>query len=115
MRKGSQKKSWILFLTTISIFFAAGLIFYLFVIYFPTSVKHNNNSLPITNIEFTTKMYPQLLDLGKFFLTILIGVFVASITFSEKIVNFTSSSWWSKSLLILCWILLLISIVCDGV
>lgn len=56
-----------------------------------------------------------MLDLGKFFLTILVGVFVASITFSEKIVSFATASWWSKSLLIFCWVFLLVSIVCDGV
>lgn len=97
------------------IFIGAGLIFYFFIFYLPNNIKLDENDLPITDFNFTEKIFPQLLDLGKFFLTILIGTFVASITFSEKIVNFNSSSWWAKSLLILCWFLLLLSIVMDGV
>lgn len=100
---------------TVLIFVGAGFIFYFFIFYLPDNIKLDGNDLPVTNFNFTEKIYPQLLDLGKFFLTILIGIFVASITFSEKIVNIHSSSWWAKSLLILCWFLLLLSIVMDGV
>jgi hypothetical protein len=111
-----KKKSWVVFLSiTALLFLAAALVFYFLVIYFPTSSILSPDNFPTTNDKFATSMYPQLLDIGKFFLTILVGVFVASITFSEKIVNFATSAWWSKSLLIFCWIFLLISIVSDGV
>jgi hypothetical protein len=114
MNKSSLKKSILLASIIILMFVGAGFIFYLFIFYFPTSGKFDYNGSEL-DLNFTTNMYPQLLDLGKFFLTVLIGIFVASITFSEKIINFNSTSWWAKSLLILCWILLLISIVSDGV
>jgi hypothetical protein len=113
MNRPGLKKQLLLLLIIITLFIGAGLIFYFAIIYFPNKLDGNN--LPVTTVDFTDKMTPHLTDLGKFFLTILVGVFVASLTFSEKIVNFNSSSWWAKSLLILCWVLLLISIVCDGV
>ena len=110
-----KKKPLLVLFIIVALFLGAGLVFYFLIIYFPSSSVLDSRNLPLVNSEFATKIYPHLLDLGKFFLTILLGIFVASITFSEKIVNFTSSSWWSKSLLILCWIFLLISIVSDGV
>jgi hypothetical protein len=113
MVKANFKKELLFIVIILLLFVGAGLVFYFAIIYFPDKLDGNN--LPITDIEFTDKMSTHLTDLGKFFLTILIGVFVASLTFSEKIVNFNSSSWLAKSLLILCWILLLLSIVCDGV
>jgi hypothetical protein len=111
----TKKRTILLIVVIVLIFLGAGLILNLFMNFFPTQNKLDPNDLPFTTLEFTKSIYPQLLDLGKFFLTILVGVFVASITFSEKIVNFQSTSWWAKSLLILCWLFLLLSIVCDGV
>lgn len=99
----------------IILFLGAALVFYFFIFYFPNKFASRGDDLPPTTMEFTKSMYPQLLDMGKFFLTILTGVFVASITFSEKIVSYSTATLWSKSLLILCWILLLLSIVSDGV
>lgn len=58
--------------------------------------------------------YAESKDLAKAFLTILVAVFVASVTFSEKIVGIGESGWWQKFLMILCWLLLLTSIVCCG-
>lgn len=111
----AKKRTLLLIAVILLIFFGAGIILNVFMSYFTTQGKLDANELPYTTFEFTKAIYPQLLDLGKFFLTILVGVFVASITFSEKIVNFQSTSWWAKSLLILCWLFLLLSIVCDGV
>jgi hypothetical protein len=66
------------------------------------------------NEKFISTEYAEIKDLGKSFLSILIAVFVASITFSEKIVNFNSASSWAKSILVLCWIFLLLGIVLAG-
>ena len=48
--------------------------------------------------------YSEMKDLAKSFLTLLVGVFVASITFSEKIVD----------AMISCWVSLLLAIVACG-
>lgn len=54
-------------------------------------------------------------DLGKAFLTLLVGVFVASITFSEKIVNVDRATVWSRGAVIACWVLILLAIASCGV
>jgi hypothetical protein len=115
MTNNMDKKKLLLIAIVFLLFCGAGIIFIIFTNFFSAQHYSSSNNLPITSIDFTTSLYPYLLDLGKFFLTILVGVFVASLTFSEKIVNIHSSSWWAKSLLILCWLFLLLSIVCDGV
>lgn len=66
------------------------------------------------NEKFVANEYTEIKDLGKSFLSLLVAVFVASITFSEKIVVYNTSSWWAKALLIACWILLLLSVVLAG-
>ena len=63
---------------------------------------------------FVTREYAEAKDLGKTFLTLLVAVFVASITFSEKIVDFTRSGRLSRAAMITCWILLLTSIASCG-
>lgn len=63
---------------------------------------------------FVKTDYAESKDLSKAFLSLLTAVFVASITFSEKIVGIGNSGWWAKSLMILCWSLLLLAIVACG-
>lgn len=58
--------------------------------------------------------YSETKDLCKAFLTLLTAVFVASITFSEKIVNVGRSGWWPKSMMITSWICLLLAIAACG-
>lgn len=53
-------------------------------------------------------------DLAKSFLTLLTAVLVASITFSEKIVDVQRSGWWPRGLMITSWICLLIAIAACG-
>ena len=115
MLKSFDKKHFKIASIVFLLFCGAGIILLLFFKYFFQPYSTDASGLPITTIDFNSKVFPHLLDLGKFFLTILVGVFVASLTFSEKIVNFQSTSVWAKSLLILCWLFLLLSIVCDGV
>jgi hypothetical protein len=66
------------------------------------------------NQKFVKQEYPEIKDLAKSFLTIVIGVFVASITFSEKIVATNTTSSLAKVILVLCWFMLLGSIVLTG-
>ncbi|HYY95618.1 MAG TPA: hypothetical protein VE713_14035 [Pyrinomonadaceae bacterium] len=63
---------------------------------------------------FAGKDYSEAKDLAKAFLTLLTAVLVASITFSEKIVDFNNSGWWSRGFMISCWILLLAAIASCG-
>jgi hypothetical protein len=107
-----MKKNLISISAIIILFAGAIFIFYLAIIWLQS--QNINTSNELNSIDFLKSIYPELKDLGKFFLTLIIGVFVASITFSEKIVNFNTSSTWAKGLLILCWIFLLLSIVFDG-
>ena len=69
--------------------------------------------MSVTPAGFAKNVYSGLMDLEFFFLTILLGVFVVFQTFSEKIVNFSAATWWSKILLLLCWVFVLISIIGD--
>jgi hypothetical protein len=54
--------------------------------------------------------YPEAKDLSKAFLTLMVALLVASITFSEKIVDLDRSSWWPRGLMIACWVLILTAI-----
>jgi hypothetical protein len=63
---------------------------------------------------FLSTDYAESKDLAKAFLTLLTAVFVASITFSEKIVNMQNAGWWSKGLMITAWSCLLLAIVSCG-
>ena len=63
---------------------------------------------------FLEKEYEVTRDLCKSFLTLLAGLLVGSITFSEKIVNFNSASRTARSLMISCWLCLLLAIVACG-
>jgi hypothetical protein len=63
---------------------------------------------------FVNRDYAEAKDLSKAFLTLLTAVFVASITFSEKIVDFTRSGRPSRAAMITCWVLLLTSIASCG-
>ena len=65
--------------------------------------------------SFALHEFPSLLDLAKAFLTLLIGTFVGSITFSDKIVNPISSNPLSKIFLFISWSLTLLSIVLVGI
>ncbi|MBF9221986.1 hypothetical protein [Hymenobacter ruricola] len=113
-----MKRTLLLILTILVIFLGSGFIAYLIVDYFHPYCYINGNYegqfVSRFNQNFVATEYTELKDLGKSFLTILVASFVASITFSEKIVNYSTTSWWGKSLLIVCWILLLLSIVLTG-
>ncbi len=58
--------------------------------------------------------YTESKDFAKAFLTLLVAVFVASITFSEKIVDLAKSGAWPKAAMIICWLALLVAVVACG-
>lgn len=64
--------------------------------------------------KFVKYDFAESKDLSKAFLTILVAVFVGSITFSEKIAGIASAGRWTKILMITCWVALLAAIVCCG-
>ena len=61
-----------------------------------------------------TNDYTESRDLAKSFLTLLVAVFVASVTFSEKIVDMHKAGPAAKVAMIACWIFLLAAIICCG-
>src|SRR4051812_29567148 len=56
--------------------------------------------------------YTETKDLCKHFLTLVSGVLVFSITFSEKIIDFPRASKTAKGLLLFSWVLFMAAIVC---
>lgn len=58
--------------------------------------------------------YLETKDLCKQFLTLISGVLVLSVTFSEKIVATPTAPRWARSALFSCWTLLILSIVACG-
>jgi hypothetical protein len=63
---------------------------------------------------FTAFHYAEVKDLAKHFLTLIAGVLVLSVSFSDKIVPFDSASRIQKCLLAGCWLGLLASFVLAG-
>ena len=63
---------------------------------------------------FLERDYAETKDLVKVFLTLLSATLVASITFSEKIVDVTKAGLLPLCMMVFCWTLLLIAIVSTG-
>lgn len=63
---------------------------------------------------FLEKDYAEVKDLAKTFLTLLSAVLVASITFSEKIVDIHSAKKTPLLAMLACWLLLMLAIVFTG-
>lgn len=66
---------------------------------------------PKTFIDF---VYPEARDLCKHFLTLVSGILVFSVTFSEKVVNFQAASVSARWLLFCAWAMFLIAFVGGG-
>ena len=64
-----------------------------------------------TFLEF---VYPETKDLCKLFLTLVSGILVFSVTFSEKIVSFQTAGKWARSLLLTAWVMFVIAIIRGG-
>lgn len=58
--------------------------------------------------------YNELKDLGKHFLVIVSGVLAFSVTFSEKMIDFTKATSLQKGLLIGSWSFLIVAVVAAG-
>jgi hypothetical protein len=63
---------------------------------------------------FIKSDYVEMKDLAKSFLTLLTAILVASITFSEKIVDLGRAGTWARSLIITSWVAFLVAIVSLG-
>jgi hypothetical protein len=109
-----MKKTIVSIVLIILAYIIVGAIVYLCIVSFNRNIYDPIEVAHPFNQKFVTSEYDQLKDLAKSFLTLLIAVFVASITFSEKIVNYNSSTGLPKVLLVACWILLLFSVVLTG-
>jgi hypothetical protein len=65
--------------------------------------------------QFVKYGYPEIKTLSTQMLTLLTSVLVFSITFSEKILNFSAANPYTKKLLMTCWFCILLAIICDGI
>ncbi len=63
---------------------------------------------------FLSFNYPEVKDLCKQFLTLVSGVLVLSITFSEKILNFQTARLAQRMCLLACWAMLITSLISCG-
>ena len=57
---------------------------------------------------------PELKDLGKHFLTVISAVLAFSVTFSEKIVDISKTTFPQKILIMCSWLFLIVAIVTSG-
>lgn len=64
--------------------------------------------------RFAEKEYPEVKDLSKMFFTLVTAIFVASLTFSEKILMSPKPGTVAKSLIVSAWVSLLCSIIYCG-
>jgi hypothetical protein len=64
---------------------------------------------------YLEKDYAESKDLAKTFLTLISAMLVASITFSEKIVDVSKAELLPLSTMIVCWVLLIVALVACGV
>jgi hypothetical protein len=83
-------------------------------------VRHDRDSpgfaacLPQAVNRFFERSYAESKDLAKAFLTLLTAVLVASITFSEKIVDVGNAKRFPVNLMITCWVLLIAAMLFTG-
>lgn len=74
---------------------------------------HNNPNIK-NELMFVKFKYPEIKDLLKHFLTLISASLVFSITFSEKIVNFTEATFTQKATLFSSWGVLIIALGACG-
>jgi hypothetical protein len=86
------------------------------------SASHPSTSADAENLDrrkpdteiFLGFHYNELKDLGKHFLTIVSAVLAFSVTFSERMVDFTKATPSQKALLISSWSFLIVAVVTAG-
>lgn len=69
---------------------------------------------PDTIYKLTEFEWAEYKDLAKQFLTLIIGVLVLSVTFSEKIVDYQKASRWQKAAVVTTWASLIGALLCTG-
>lgn len=65
--------------------------------------------------KFIQHGYPEIKSLSFQFLTLLTAILIFSLTFSEKIVNYTQSTTTIRAILITGWTFLIAAIISDGI
>ncbi|MDL2354305.1 MAG: hypothetical protein QFF03_03505 [Pseudomonadota bacterium] len=80
----------------------------------PTQVKEFRNCAARKAKLFYERDYAESKDLAKAFLTLLSGILVASITFSEKIVDVHKATKVPLCAMVTCWLFLLCAIALTG-
>ncbi|MGN6440193.1 MAG: hypothetical protein ACTHMM_26940 [Agriterribacter sp.] len=65
--------------------------------------------------KFIKHGYPEIKSLGIQFLTLVTAILVFSLTFSEKIVNYSHANAPIRAILIISWTLLILAIIADGI
>lgn len=72
------------------------------------------SSTDTTERKFLGFVYPEVKGLAKHFLTLIAAVLTFTVTFSEKIVGFSSADDGHRRILIIAWSLFILAIVCTG-
>lgn len=80
----------------------------------PTQLTNFHKCVDAEAKRFLDRDYSDAKDLVKAFLTLLSATLVASITFSEKIVDVGKATLLPLSMMITCWVLLLAAIIASG-
>jgi len=65
--------------------------------------------------KFLGFLYPEIKDLAKHFLTLVSGVLVFSVTFSDKIISFENAKPLQKIAIIAAWLLWIVAVIFIGV
>ena len=86
-----------------------------FTSYTPSSYLVTHACLQAETKAYEESDYGELKDMGKAFLTLITAVFLASITFSEKIIDFKTAPRISTIAMFASWTLLLLAIFSCGI
>ncbi len=70
--------------------------------------------VPDVIYKLTEFEWAEFKDLAKQFLTLIVGVLVFSVTFSEKIVDYQDASKWQKASVVATWASLIAALLCAG-
>lgn len=79
-----------------------------------SSYRSDSTSRAIITENLINHIVPEGKDLSKSFLTLLVAVLVAGITFGDKVVQFPTARLSAKAFIISSWISLCIAIVLSG-
>ena len=79
------------------------------------SSNANAGHVPTPATRFVEFQYMEIKDLAKQFLTLISGTLVVTVSFADKIVPLDKAGQFSKTMLAVSWVLLVLSFVLAGI